>query len=1125
MHNQDVPRRANHVLHLILISFLLILLRVYYLSVVKHEVYQEKARLPQIKTVIEPSARGTIRDRFNIPLAINNVQYDAAICYDRIRDIPLVTFEKNAEGKKTKVYKRRRYIEKLSSFLAKELELSATEVEDLIYSHASIFPHIPYVIKEGLLEETYCRLRALQKDWPGLVMKREAKRSYPQGKLGGNLIGYMGAIDQAQYFKIADEIENLQSYLDEREAGGLAILPKGFESTKQVKERLSELREKAYTLHTRMGKTGIERKFDESLRGFYGKNQREVESKGRLIRELPGKREALSGERIVLTLSSELQAFAESLLIQNEKERQRHFPLAGKHHDRILPPWILGGAIVAMLPDTGEVVAMASYPRFDPNDFTSQNNAKIHQWLETPRHLSRIWEGKAPLKRECFSYGSEGFYEEEKQLTWDLYLDSALSLSGKVRQAMRRISTLSEAHHLLQLREALQKICQNAPLHTIFDLLYSEVAGHRPSHLTSSVERKQEAHAYLTGEQEEVVTLIQKDLDPYLSEIKINDDKLLFFDLLSLLIDEALFSDELIKAVKDDTLSSYFTLCQAYANIEETIKKQVKVVFHERLFPLWREKNFKTFLNEKREIEKEKKTYQHPYTEYLKEAETELFEAFWTKNRLSFFHAFLFESVSDENELKAFSFHLLLKKRELKKSDQVVYNHLMKLTERFQTLSPALARAYLSTLRSYGDLTKPLLSHHYSFSKPHDQQTLQDLARAFYPKYGFGFTKSYAYGSFTTIGSLFKVVTGYEALKQHYMEREEKGLPLYDLNPLTIYDEVSTHLVTDQGMVLGRTLDGKFITRQYKGGRLPKSHVSIGKVDFLKAMERSSNIYFSLLAGDQIDHPSSLYKTTCDLGFGKPTGIDLPGEVGGYVPDDILDQRTSLYAFAIGQHELIVTPLQTAVMFSFLANGGEVLKPQIVKRKAGVSALKKQSEIFSDSSDSYKSYYASIGIHFPFFTETLKLREEPTTLPFSKQVKETLLLPSPVRSKLLESLHCVVWGEKGPAQPYRIRGLMNRPKWIRDYKSLKDQLIGKTSTAEFMYRPTLDKEMPPLLCTDIWFGSMSFKKTEEEGFDPEKGEPELVVIVYLRYGDYGKEAAPLAAQMVKKWRELQTAHE
>ena len=85
MSARDIPHKANSVLHLLLIAFLMITLRVWYLATIKHEEYQEKALRPQRRIVVEPAARGTIRDRFNIPLAINKVQYNAAVWFDRIR--------------------------------------------------------------------------------------------------------------------------------------------------------------------------------------------------------------------------------------------------------------------------------------------------------------------------------------------------------------------------------------------------------------------------------------------------------------------------------------------------------------------------------------------------------------------------------------------------------------------------------------------------------------------------------------------------------------------------------------------------------------------------------------------------------------------------------------------------------------------------------------------------------------------------------------------------------------------------------------------------------------------------------------------------------------------------------
>jgi len=167
-------------------------------------------------------------------------------------------------------------------------------------------------------------------------------------------------------------------------------------------------------------------------------------------------------------------------------------------------------------------------------------------------------------------------------------------------------------------------------------------------------------------------------------------------------------------------------------------------------------------------------------------------------------------------------------------------------------------------------------------------------------------------------------------------------------------------------------------------------------------------------------------------------------------------------------------------MLATIGNGGALLKPQIVKLRA----------------------------------DHLSVKESAVTL------KKTLEMPPRVRTELMEGMRGVVMGEKGPVQPYRIRGLYEHPKWIPEYKALQDQFIGKTSTAEFVHRPTLDREAQPLICKEIWFGALSFKEGENYRLDM----PELSVVVYLKFGDYGKEAAPLAALVIKKWREILERH-
>src|SRR5262249_35066640 len=143
-------------------------------------------------------------------------------------------------------------------------------------------------------------------------------------------------------------------------------------------------------------------------------------------------------------------------------------------------------------------------------------------------------------------------------------------------------------------------------------------------------------------------------------------------------------------------------------------------------------------------------------------------------------------------------------------------------------------------------------------------------------------------------------------------------------------------------------------------------------IDIVHAIERSSNPYFSILAGDILDDPEDLCMAANLLGYGEKTEIDLPGEYGGRLPKDIAYNRTGLYAMAIGQHSLVGTPIQTATMLAALANGGEILKPQIL--------LKKEA---------------------------------------AKEVRWRIFLPLPIQNLILTGMKQVVSGERGTASLLR----------------------------------------------------------------------------------------------------------
>lgn len=117
-----------------------------------------------------------------------------------------------------------------------------------------------------------------------------------------------------------------------------------------------------------------------------------------------------------------------------------------------------------------------------------------------------------------------------------------------------------------------------------------------------------------------------------------------------------------------------------------------------------------------------------------------------------------------------------------------------------------------------------------------------------------------------------------------------------------------------------------------------------GSVDVRKAIAESCDVFFYAVAGgwDKIRGlgVEAIDKYLTKFGFGQKTGIDLPGESSGLVPSPPWKQKIKkeswylgdTYHLGIGQGDFLTTPLQMIVATSAIANGGEVLKPQIVKK-------------------------------------------------------------------------------------------------------------------------------------------------------------------------------------------------
>ena len=180
-------------------------------------------------------------------------------------------------------------------------------VEEILekISKNGLSPFSPIRLKQGLSFTEVALIEARRSDFPGLIVEAEVSREYLYGDVGSHLIGYLGKLNPSQ----------------SKDPALKDIPPDTF-----------------------IGQWGVELLFDKSLRGTLGKRVIEVDALGREIRLLQEK-PPIKGKDITLSIDINLQEEAEKAF--GEK----------------------AGALVAIKPDTGEILGMVSKPSFDPNLF------------------------------------------------------------------------------------------------------------------------------------------------------------------------------------------------------------------------------------------------------------------------------------------------------------------------------------------------------------------------------------------------------------------------------------------------------------------------------------------------------------------------------------------------------------------------------------------------------------------------------------------------------------------------------------------------------------------------------------------------------------------------------------
>ncbi len=263
----------------------LLAVRMGYLAIAENEKYRLESESNRVNLTLIPPRRGWILDRNGAPLASNRADFRVDVIPERLND-PDATIDR----------------------LGQLLELGEARIADLKAKIEASSGYQPVEVASGLEYEQFAALSVRLPDMQGVIPQRGFSRFYPTASSVGHLIGYVGPANAEEY--------------DEEERNPLLITP-GY----------------------KIGKDGLERQFEQDLRGVPGARRVEVTAGGRIVRDLET-RDDIQGDPVQLTIDGPLQDYA-----------ARRIGLES-------------GSVVVMDCRTGDLLCMASMPSFDPNSFS-----------------------------------------------------------------------------------------------------------------------------------------------------------------------------------------------------------------------------------------------------------------------------------------------------------------------------------------------------------------------------------------------------------------------------------------------------------------------------------------------------------------------------------------------------------------------------------------------------------------------------------------------------------------------------------------------------------------------------------------------------------------------------------
>jgi len=273
--------RFNILISILVILSLFLIIRLYFLQVVSFNHFDTLSKTNRIKYISTPPRRGIIYDRNNIVLADNASLYSIEINIKEAKNI------KN-----------------IIEAVKKEIALSQKEINNFHKKRVKYSHYNSIILKSNLSEEEVAKILSIRYKFDGLDVTASLLRKYPFKEVTHHILGHVGYID---------------------------------------KKDLKSLDKKKYRNTQYIGKTGVEKFYENELYGKPGYKHVEINARGRQLRDLDiGYAEA--GEDIHLTIDIELQKFMHQNLLE------------------------FSGSSIAMNPKNGEILGMVSLPSVDPNE-------------------------------------------------------------------------------------------------------------------------------------------------------------------------------------------------------------------------------------------------------------------------------------------------------------------------------------------------------------------------------------------------------------------------------------------------------------------------------------------------------------------------------------------------------------------------------------------------------------------------------------------------------------------------------------------------------------------------------------------------------------------------------------